>query len=42
MNIDQAFSPHSWGLRGGLPLNNILGGLVADHAISIVLILTRP
>lgn len=35
MNIDQAFSPHSWGLRGGLPLNNILGGLVADHAISI-------
>lgn len=35
MNIDRAFSPHAWGMRMGHGLNNILGGLVADHAINL-------
>lgn len=35
MNIDKAFSPHAIGMRIGHGLNNLLGGLVADHAMSI-------
>lgn len=35
MNIDQAFSPHAWGMRMGHGLNNLLGGLVADHSIAL-------
>lgn len=35
MNIDKAFSPHSIGMRIGHGLNNLLGGLVADHAMAL-------
>ena len=35
MNIDKTFSPHAIGMRIGHGLNNLLGGLVADHAMSI-------
>lgn len=35
MNLDKAFSPHAIGMRIGHGLNSLLGGLVADHAMSI-------
>ena len=35
MNIDQAFSPHAIGMRIGHGLNNLLGGMVADHAMAL-------
>ena len=35
MGIDQAFSPHAWGMRTGNVLNSVLGGVVADHALSL-------
>jgi len=35
MNLDQAMSPHAWGMRTGLVLNSVLGGVVADHALSL-------
>lgn len=35
MNIDKAFSPHAIGMRIGHGLNNLLGGMVADHAMSL-------
>lgn len=35
MGIDQAVSPYSWGMRTGSVLSGILGGAVADHALSL-------
>lgn len=35
MNIDKAFSPHAIGMRIGHGLNNLLGGMVADHAMAL-------
>ncbi len=35
MNLDQAMSPHAWGMRTGNLLNGVLGGVVADHALSL-------
>jgi hypothetical protein len=36
MNKDQMISPALWGLRTGEKLNYVLGGLVADHSLSIL------
>lgn len=36
MNKDQMISPASWGLRTGEKLNYLLGGLVADHSLTVL------
>ena len=35
MAYEQAISPSAWGMRVGLGLNGILGGLVSDHSITL-------
>jgi len=36
MQFDQAISPHAWGMRTGLVLNQVLGGVVADHSLTLL------